>query len=270
MKFSFSSAENPDLNNFDQWALIYDKVYQNLVHDIPFYLQQAKAHGGPILELGCGTGRVTIPLASNGFEVVGIDISPSMIQRANANAKQKGSIPGLSFHAADMRDFKFERQFSMVIIPFRGLMLLNNKSEQQSTFFAAARHLNSGGKLIFDLFNPSNELLNDTDPEPFIYSNFQLVEGGSIKVHASNDWDRQNQLSMPNIWIEEYDASGSLIKSYFHKLKMRYLYVDETISMLSEAGFEIDAIYGSFDGQIYDNSSDDQVWVCTIPYKDGN
>ena len=96
------------------------------------------------------------------------------------------------------------------------------------------------------------------------------MEGGSIKVHASNDWDRQNQLSMPNIWIEEYDASGSLIKSYFHKLKMRYLYVDETISMLSKAGFEIDAIYGSFDGQIYDNSSDDQVWVCTIPYKDGN
>ena len=94
MKFSFSSDENPDLNNFDQWALIYDKVYQTLVHDIPFYLQQAKAHGGPILELGCGTGRVTIPLASNGFEVVGIDISPSMIQRANANAKQKGSIPG--------------------------------------------------------------------------------------------------------------------------------------------------------------------------------
>ena len=251
------------LNNFDEWATIYDDVYQNLNHDIPFYLQQAVISGGPILELGCGTGRISISLASQGFEVVGIDISGAMVEKAKEKALEQGPLPHLSFYEKDMRFLDFDRLFNLIIIPFRSLMLLDNAPDQQAALLQAAKHLKKNGRLVFDLFNPSPELLSDTDPSPFLVSDFQLTTERSIKVFASNEWDHENQHSMPNLWIEVFDNSGDLVSSYYQKLKMRYLFVEQTTQMLATAGLKVDATYGGFNGELLDNVSEDQAWVCT-------
>ena len=89
---------------YDDWADIYDAVYADLTHDIDFYVEQARACGGPVLELGCGTGRVSLAIAAEGIDVTGIDISPRMIAAAQAKAERRGLSAHCIFQSGDMAD----------------------------------------------------------------------------------------------------------------------------------------------------------------------
>ena len=99
-----------DISPYDAWAEIYDSVFSYVNDDIPFYVDEAVRSGGPVIELGCGTGRVAIPIALNGIDVVGLDSSPLMIERARQKANQTGTS-NLELVQADMIDFKFDDKF---------------------------------------------------------------------------------------------------------------------------------------------------------------
>ncbi|HJO81545.1 MAG TPA: class I SAM-dependent methyltransferase, partial [SAR202 cluster bacterium] len=92
---------------YDPWADVYDAVYSYVRDDIPFYVEEALATGGPVLELGCGTGRVAIPITQAGVEVVGVDYSEAMLAVANRKARQIGVDPAaMNLVHGDMRDFE--------------------------------------------------------------------------------------------------------------------------------------------------------------------
>ena len=108
----------------DTWADIYDSVH-TLTEDIPFWIEEAQASGGPVLDLGCGTGRVAIPIAQAGVQVVGLDSSAEMLKLARAKARRLGlSAEALRFVRGDMRSFSQGQRFPLVIIPFRSFQLL--------------------------------------------------------------------------------------------------------------------------------------------------
>ena len=108
----------------DSWAAIYDSVHKDL-EDVPFWVEEARASGGPVLELGCGTGRVAIPIAQAGVSIVGLDDSVRMLRIARAKAKRYG-LGGevLRFVRGDMRAFRLDEAFSLVIIPARSFLFL--------------------------------------------------------------------------------------------------------------------------------------------------
>lgn len=249
---------------FDDWADIYDRVYADLDHDIPFYVQQAIASGGPVLELGCGTGRVALAVAEAGIDVVGVDISPRMVEVAQAKAAQRGLAERARFEVGDMRSLRRGDGFALVTIPFRGLLLLTSADDQRAALATAAAHLGPGGVLAFDVFNPDPEMLADTGDERFVDSIVPQPSGGSVIVYATNAWDHAAQLSTPHLWIEERDAEGVVLATHEREFAMRYLWPGETTAMLADAGFGVDACYGGFDGEPVEDDCDDLVWVARL------
>ena len=116
---------------YDDWADIYDAVYADLTHDIDFYVEQARACGGPVLELGCGTGRVSLAIAAAGIDVTGIDISPRMIAAAQAKAERRGLSERCIFQSGDMADPQIADRFPLVIMPFRSFQSMLTVEEQR-------------------------------------------------------------------------------------------------------------------------------------------
>ena len=122
--------------------------------DVPFYVELAKetaAHGQAVLELGCGTGRVTIPIAQAGVEVVGLDNAPAMLDVARRKAAGAGA-GGVRWVTADMRSFRLEQRFGLVIIPFRSFLHLLTDADQLACLSRVHEHLLPGGRLALNFF----------------------------------------------------------------------------------------------------------------------
>ena len=134
------------MNVFDGWSDIYDKVYAWKSDDIQFYVDQARISGGPILELGCGTGRITIPIAMAGLEIIGLDNSGKMLETAKAKISK---IPGIEKNIelidGDMTTFSIDRQFSLIIIPFNGFLSGNSRSSYSTILRSLER---DGGRRL--------------------------------------------------------------------------------------------------------------------------
>src|SRR5690606_37852341 len=123
--------------------------------DVPFYVglaREAAAAGQTVLELGCGTGRVTIPIAEAGATVVGLDNAPAMLEVARRKA---GDAANPRWVLGDMADFRLEERFGLVIIPFRSFLLLLTVEEQKRCLACIREHLQPGGRLALNVFNPS-------------------------------------------------------------------------------------------------------------------
>ena len=154
-------------SSFDAWADVYDSVYSYLSADIPFYVNAACEAGSTVLELGCGTGRITIPIAESGINIIGLDSSNPMLEIARRKSQSLNSTCGdIKFVHADMRDFTLStrEKYNLVIIPFRGFLCLLTVEDQIKTLSNIKRHLAPNGKLIFDIFVPDlNMLVQESD-----------------------------------------------------------------------------------------------------------
>ena len=151
--------------NFDQWADWYDVYYSNVPEvETSFYVDLAKESGGPVLEIGVGTGRLAIPTASAGVNVVGLDLNQAMLDRADAKLRRNQPLTGvLDLVRADMREFDLCKSFPLVTIPSNTLLLALSQEDQLRTLQCAARHLEPDGRLVFDIFIPGPDLLADRD-----------------------------------------------------------------------------------------------------------
>jgi len=114
-----------------------------------FYTEEAGRSGGRVLELGCGSGRLTVTMAQNGIDIVGADLSVSMLEAARAKARTAGvEVP---FVQADMRSFDLSGQFATILIPGNSLLHLLTNEELKQCFASVRRHLAPGGRLAFDI-----------------------------------------------------------------------------------------------------------------------
>ena len=179
---------------FDDWADIYDGVYAYLNHDVPFYVQQAVASGGPVLELGCGTGRVSLAMASAGAEVVGVDISPRMLETARRKADALGVAPRCRFQHGDMGTVSLDQQFSLVVMPFRSFQSMLTVADQRQVLANVRVHLAPGGMLALDMFAPDLSMLADDESVPFhVHDVPQPDIGHTFVVWGQNRWDHVEQ-----------------------------------------------------------------------------
>src|SRR5512144_3236625 len=119
----------------------------------PFYREEARRAAGPILELACGTGRLTIPIARDGHGIVGLDASPTMLEAARSKAKQAG-VCGATFVLADMRSFALGSKFALVIISCNSLADLTTNDDLKACFSRIREHLRPGAIVAFDIVNP--------------------------------------------------------------------------------------------------------------------
>jgi SAM-dependent methyltransferase len=243
----------------DEYAAIadlYDYVgpYRALT-DISFYVDAASESGGPVLELGCGTGRVLIPTAHAGIAITGLDLSPGMLdvcrQRLADEPAEVQSRAQL-VHSS-MTDFRLGRTFRLVTIPFRPFQHLLTVADQLACLACIRRHLAPDGSLVFDLFNPSldaivnNPIGVELAPEP----EFTTPDGRRVvRCHKTVSRDRFQQIGRFELIYDVTHPDGRT-ERLIHAFAMRYFFRFEAEHLLARAGFEVEHLYAGADKADY-------------------
>jgi SAM-dependent methyltransferase len=145
---------------YDRIARLYDPWSVSVVEDVDFYVAEAVRSGGPVLELGVGTGRIAVPIARAGMRVVGVDSSEGMLGVAREAAKAAGVELDLRY--GDLRDPPVDEKFGLVVIPFRTLLHMQTDEDRRAALRAVRTHLRDGGRFIFDVFTPGADDIADT------------------------------------------------------------------------------------------------------------
>ena len=245
------------------WAEWYDIFYSAAdPGDVEFYHSLCRASGGPVLEIGVGTGRIALPLARDGMEIVGIDLNEPMLKVAERKALDVAPLSGsLKLIRADMRKFDLKRQFPVVIIPARTLLLATTEEDQIYTLCYAASHLEPGGTLAFNLFYPDPEMLADDPDVEFLLEVVEKADGGRYVLTAKNRFDTTNQLNHGGQIAEEVDASGEVLRREELEVVVRYLYPDQVVSLCERTGLEVIGLWGDFEGAEITEESDEIVVI---------
>jgi SAM-dependent methyltransferase len=228
------------MSGYDQIARLYDPWSRSVVEDVPFYLEEARRSGGPVLELGVGTGRIAVPVAAAGIEVVGVDLSAGMLAVARERAELAGAT--IDLRQGDMRDPPVEGAFPLVLIPFRSLLHMETDADRRSVLAAVTRLLAPGGRLIFDVFAPDAVDIADT------HARWLEREAG---IWERADWNERTRTLILRVRGVDGEAEMSLA----------WLSVPEWQALLRDAGFVVDALYGWFDRSPW-RGGEDSVWVC--------
>ena len=241
----------PEAENFDHFARFYDQDYRNYREDIPLILELAAAAGGPVLELGCGTGRLLAPLAAAGLQSTGVDISPALLALAQSKLRAQKLEERVSLVKADLGRFALEARYQFAFCTSNTLMHLASQSRQLQTLENVYAHLLPGARLLIDLFNPDVVDLVDVDGVRELADEWTDPHSGRQVLKwsiRSVDW--ASQLQQTTFIYEEIGADGTSAETVCPFL-LRFLWQSEAKLLLERAGFQIDAIWGDFDRSVY-------------------
>jgi len=228
---------------YKKTAGIYDFMYEEM-RDTKFWTHLAHQHGGPVLEIGCGTGRILLELAKAGFDVTGIDISPDMLAVLKRKLKKlpKGLQEQVKVKEADMRNFALGRMFRTVIIPFSAFQHLLTTKEQQACLKAVHMHLLDRGTLVIDVFNPDL-----SRPKGVLEHQWTRQDrtGRTVSKFSSQTYNPTTQISNQHFFIDITDRLGRLSR-ITASFRLRYVFYKDIKKLLESTGFRIVEVYGSF------------------------
>jgi SAM-dependent methyltransferase len=225
------------LTLYDRIAGIYDPWSRSVTEDVGFYVDLALASGGPVVELGVGTGRIAVPIAQGGVEVVGVDSSPEMLARARAAAQAAGVGHLLDLRLGDLREPPVDELVPLVICPFRSLLHLETEAEKLRALRAARTLLPPEGTFAFDVFAPSSEDIEETHDR-------WLEREPGIWERAL--WDEASRTLSLSVRSDDTEATFGL----------HWLSAPEWARLLEAAGFEVEALHGWFDHTPYEGGED--------------
>lgn len=213
--------------------------------DVAFYVEEAKRATGLVLELGCGSGRVLVPVARAGVPVTGLDASPDMLRVCRSRLRQEGLAAELI--CGDMRRFALHQNFALVTIPFRPFQHLLEVEDQMACLSSIREHLAPGGALVFDVFNPDLKMLNSEDTAPVQEFSFELPDGRQVTRSIRRlRHDRARQIQHLEVVHDVRHSDGST-RQTTEALPMRYFFRYELEHLLSRCGFSVEHLYGDFD-----------------------
>jgi SAM-dependent methyltransferase len=227
------------LSSYDAIAELYDPWSASVVEDVAFYLEEARRSGGPVLELGVGTGRIAVPIAADGIRVIGVDSSRAMLDVCARRAALAGVE--LDLRVGDLRKPPVQERVAVVICPFRSLLHMHTDEDRLSVLGAAQDLLVPRGRFVFDVFAPDAADIAQTHDR-------WLEREPGIFEHAL--WDESARTLTLTVRDDERETTMALA----------WLSPDEWRHLLEQAGFEIEACYGWFDRSPY-RGREDTVWI---------
>jgi SAM-dependent methyltransferase len=224
-----------DHSNLEDYEdpVIYDAENRNFEPDGPFYLALAEKVGGPALELGCGTGRITIPLGQQGLEMTGLDIAPAMLARA----QQKAGPLSIRWVEADMRAFQLERQFRLICATGGAFQLLLTRPDQEMALTRVREHLTPDGYFAIDVPVPQPAWLRRVDEEQE-WNTFADERGRQIRVTGTEDYDPISQVKHETVYRQWQTAEGQTIRRCV-RFAFRYIFPQEMEALLHYNGFTL-------------------------------
>lgn len=236
----------------------YDAFNAPYEDDYKFYLSECRKVRGPVLELACGTGRLTVPLKKAGVEITGLDYSAPMLARAGEKARENGLE--LALIKGDARRFSCGRRFGLVFMAFNSLQHLGRREDLEGLFRSVRKALAPGGRFVFDVFNPDPRYLS-RDPEellPVAYYD-DPAGGGKMLVNESYNYDKRAQVSRIT-WYYRREKDGRTLKK---ALNLRCFFPEELLALAHYNGFKVLRRYGDFRRRPFGPDSPKQVFVCS-------
>ena len=227
---------------YDSIARLYDPWSRSVVEDVAFYVEEAVQSGGPVVELGVGTGRIAVPTAAAGIRVIGVDLSLGMLEVARERAELAGVADLVDLRHGDLRSPPVEGGHPLVTVPFRSMLHMETDADRRAALRAVRLLLAPAGRLVFDVFAPGAEDIAEThgrwlEREPGIWERADWYEGTRTLV------------------LRVRGAAGEA------ELSLAWLSVAEWRVLLDEEGFAVDAVHGWFDRTPW-NGGEDSVWIC--------
>jgi len=223
---------------YDRIASIYDPWSRSVTEDVDFYVEQALAAGGPVVELAVGTGRIAVPIALAGVEVIGVDSSPAMLEVARAAAGEAGVSDRVDLRLGDLREPPVRERVPLVVCPFRSLLHMEAEVEKLRALRAARELLEPGGSFVFDVFSPSPEDIEETD------GRWIEREPG---IFERADWDEAARTLSLSVRSDDGAATT---------FGLHWLSVAEWLRLLDEAELDVEELYGWFDRRPHDGDED--------------
>lgn len=229
----------------------YDAEYVHIRSDIPYYEQVARETDGSILELACGTGRLTFPMVGAGAKALGVDLAPSMIQRA---LEKRAALPPegqsrIAFRVGDMRTIRLNKKFDAVVLGFNTLMHMTEDDDLLAALNTAHAHLEDDGRFHFDLHTPFPSL-PDRDPNGR-YDPQQMIDprtGDRYIVSENHAYDARRQINVMSFYYRRANEQGEPVGPETRaELALRVLFPRELDYFLRVAGFEVVGDYDDFE-----------------------
>lgn len=247
---------------FDRIARFYDYEQESFVKDIPFYVEYAEKCGGKVLELACGTGRVLIPIAQEGIQVTGIDISEQMLNIARGKIVEldKSIKENIEIVQGNMKQFYLKKKFSMIYIAFRSFQGLLTKQDQGACLECVNIHLEDNGLFILDLFAPRHDILAQVKRSLNLDKFYDKENDLYIDRRCEDEYDLANQTLKENRFYEWTDKNGKSHEKIW-SFELSYLFRYEAELLLEKYGFKVDNVFGDFDKSPYNYHSGEQIFV---------
>lgn len=230
-------------------AKLYHAHHQLHMEDLPYWQRLAEQQGSPVLELGCGTGRITIPLAQHGYQMYGIDHDPDMLAvlRSQANPQME-----LMIQLGDLCQFEVTQRFPLIMLPCNTYSSLS-KPQRAAALLHISRHLSPQGMFAFSMPNPILlESLNG-ESEPELEETFTHPDSGN-PVQVSSAWKREAE-SLTVTWIYDHLLPGGGVERLVSRIEHLLLSIDMLKRELRLAGFAFDLL-GDFDDSPFEPGSD--------------
>ena len=227
------------MSEYDAIAGLYDPWSTSVVEDVAFYLEEARRSGGPVVELGVGTGRIAVPIAADGIRVIGIDSSRGMLDVCARRAALAGVE--LDLRVGDLREPPVSERVPLVICPFRSLLHMHTNEDRRRALASVRNLLLPNGRFVFDVFTPAPEDIAKT------HDRWLEREPGIFERAV---WDERERTLTLTVRGENSETTMALA----------WLSPDEWRALLEQSGFEVEACYGWFDRGPYEGG-EDTVWV---------
>lgn len=243
-------------------AHLYDLDPREITKDdIAFYRAKAREIGGSVLELGCGTGRVTLPLAEDGREVWGLDLSETMLAQLREKLERLPAAVPTRLHIVhgDMANFELGRKFDLIIAPFRAFQALAEKSDQKQCLKCIKAHLSENGWFVMHVFKP--KMIFDeswVQPEAF---DWEVVDPRSNKTVRRYEVRKRIDLDRQVLYVDLiYRVNGSKV-DIVEPLSISYFYEGQMRALLQTSGFRIIEEFGYFDHRPISNGPE-LIFIC--------
>jgi SAM-dependent methyltransferase len=246
--------------NYKVGDLIYDgNIYDGMnsnIADLQFYKRWLpKNNDARILELCCGTGRLTIPIAKDGYDISGVDYTASMLEQA----KEKASEGGLEveFIEADIRTLDLPEKYDLIFIPFNSIHHLYKNEDLFKAFRVVKNHLKAGGLFLLDCFNPNIQFIVEGEKEQKEIAKYTTNDGREIMIKQTMRYENKTQINRIE-W--HYFINGEF--DSIQNLDMRMFFPQELDSYLERIGFNIIQKFGGFEEEAFSDNSEKQIFVC--------
>lgn len=237
----------------------YDQMFGDPADDLPFWLHLASQYGDPILELACGTGRLTLPLAQAGFRVTGIDITEGMLKEARRKSIERGVA--VTLVKADMRDFNLDQKFALIFLPANTVCHLLDLADVEACLSRVRQHLLPEGRFAISVFVPKLELLLGKPGERFPFAEYDDPDGrGRIVVTESYVYEPDTQIKR----VKTHFSIPGQAEEIVGELNLHMYFPRYLDALLKYNGLVIEHKYGDYDRRAFNGESENQLVVCRL------